>query len=158
MRVEKLWYDFLNGKHKIVVHCDTEEKSDKLTWFLSDKDFVTLTRGTPFEINYDICKQNTCYEILDDKYVFYDHIQNFKEQGYTILNFNDIEKFIDNDISISEYFELKYRVIEYISEQNAKGLTKEYDEITKINAYELKEPILAYKILKKIEKEMMEHV
>lgn len=78
---------FFESKEKLAIHCDTEEKANKL---LKEFDKLGKTWWTG-----DGYLENTCFHIAKDKTCYsnsgtYDNIKFLKDENYKIYSFKDI--------------------------------------------------------------------
>lgn len=105
--------EFFESKEKLVIHLPTKEMANKFceranelgyTW--SDK-----TSYTKYS-NYNIYKEETCYSNAYS----YSEIDFYKKHDYTILNFNDIEDFKEND-DMENYIVINGKKAELTEEQ-----------------------------------------
>lgn len=98
----KQWCTFLNSKGEeceIIVHCNTEEKANKLLEYLDKKNFKWATgRSLKDRNRFEIFKENTCYT----SEVTYSKLKYFKSDYYTILEFDGIERYIDSENRLEE--------------------------------------------------------
>lgn len=76
----------------IAIHTQTEKQAEKLLSELDEKGYVwnggeKLTTKTLYEDD----KENTCYDFGLNKKVMYSPLDFYQEEGYTIIEFSDID-------------------------------------------------------------------
>ena len=105
LELRRTWHKFLSNKGKesfiseeegsaIAIHCNTEEKANKLLKYLHKKGFRWSSgKSLLSHNNYITYLDDTCYSAK----VRYGEFVSWFEEGYTILQFNEIEKYIDKE-------------------------------------------------------------
>lgn len=80
--------EFWNSTEKLAIHCDTEEKANKLL-MLFDKLGKNWSDGNSYleYTYYDTHKQNTCYS----NYRMHTKYNWYKNNGYKIYEFEDVD-------------------------------------------------------------------
>lgn len=93
------WINNVNSGNKIVYHCNTFEKAERLLKILKDNNVTWRGNDEINESNYrwEYYKQNTCYglkgieltngEIILSGQLEYSNKKYFEEVGYEILEF-----------------------------------------------------------------------
>lgn len=79
--------EFWNSKKKLAIHCNTEEKADKLLEAFDKfgEKWKSGNRYTKFNCWCDDF-ENTCYSNTNR----YSSIDSYKRRGYTIYEFEDV--------------------------------------------------------------------
>ena len=80
--------EFWNSKEKLAIHCNTEEKANKLLTLFDKMGKKWCSRESYLEINrWDRYKENTCYSNTHG----YCYINFFKKNGYKVYEFKDVD-------------------------------------------------------------------
>lgn len=80
--------EFWNSKQNLAIHCDTEEKANKLLMAFDklDKRWSNDHKYTSFN-NYEVFEDKTCYS---NRRAFW-HYEGYSNFGYTIYEFEDVD-------------------------------------------------------------------
>ena len=83
---------------KIAIHTRIEKQAKALLKALDKRGYEwTLGVKLTTQTNYDLEKENTCYDFRDrygkllDKVIMYGPLNSYKGDGYTIIEFEDID-------------------------------------------------------------------
>lgn len=79
--------EFFRIKANLAIHCDTEEKAKKLLEAFDKAGHRWKSGGSYKDIAWEIYKEETCYS--NDR--SYGRVKYFKQCGYTIIEFDEIE-------------------------------------------------------------------
>ena len=80
--------EFWNSKEKLAIHCDTEEKANKLLKAFDKMDKKWASGNSYLELNcWNSYQKDTCYSNTHG----YCYIDWFKKNGYKIYEFEDID-------------------------------------------------------------------
>ena len=79
--------DFFEAKDNLVIHCDTEEKAEKLLREFGREGYRWCTGNRYIEdTNWEVYRKRTCYSNSRG----YGNIEYFKQNGYTVVEFDEI--------------------------------------------------------------------
>lgn len=89
MTVKEFW----ESERDLCIHCDTEEKANKLLKKFHELGERWCTEKSYLENNhYDVYRENTVYYNVET----YGYLQNARKNGIKIIEFDDLEDFKEN--------------------------------------------------------------
>lgn len=113
--------------NEIAIHCDTEEKAEKLLNCLDSVGFIWYSGNSLLKNNYWLTyEEKTCYHInFDNKIVNFGNYNFYKNQSYKIISYEE---------AIKEYImERKETNFEHYREEIEK-IAKHYNNSTEVCA------------------------